>query len=345
MSGLIDMGLDLAAGAARFGWFYGLNQLVEREARLAGQRTRYRPKRPVPTRQQLLAEMAALVLADAAAVRDGLYPPSEDGAPALGRQLQRTRAMFQDLPRIFARRAAGIADSVRDENGAAEVPDYYAQDFHFQSGGYLSVESARLYDIQVETLFYGAANAMRRTALEPIAQALRGRDQRRLALTDVACGTGRLLRQIRLAWPALELTGIDLSQPYLDEAAGHLAGLRPARLMRADAAVLPLPAASQDIVTMVFLFHELPPQVRRDVTREIARVLKPGGRLVFIDSLQMGDRAGWDGLLEAFPVRFHEPYFRHYVTDDLDGMFADAGLTAEHQSLAFLSKVMVRTRS
>ena len=77
----------------------------------------------------------------------------------------------------------------------------------------------------------------------------------------------------------------------------------------------------------------------------IARVLKPGGRLVFIDSLQMGDRPDWGGLLEAFPVRFHEPYYRHYVTDDLDCLFADAGLVREQVRLAFLSKVMVRRRA
>ena len=48
-----------------------------------------------------------------------------------------------------------------------------------------------------------------------------------------------------------------------------------------------------------------------------------------------------DGLLEIFPARFHEPYFRHYVIDDLDGVFAEAGLRQDSTSLAFLSKVMV----
>jgi hypothetical protein len=51
-----------------------------------------------------------------------------------------------------------------------------------------------------------------------------------------------------------------------------------------------------------------------------------------------------DGLLEAFPQRFHEPYFRHYAIDDLDGLFAEADLAAEAQSVAFLSKVMVRRK-
>ena len=107
---------------------------------------------------------------------------------------------------------------------------------------------------------------------------------------------------------------------------------------------IPLPDASQDVVTCIFLFHELPPEVRRGVTAEIARVLKPGGLFVFIDSMQMGDKPAWDGLLEAFPVRFHEPYFRSYAIDDLDAMFANAGLDAQSTSRAFLSKVMVRRK-
>jgi SAM-dependent methyltransferase len=97
-------------------------------------------------------------------------------------------------------------------------------------------------------------------------------------------------------------------------------------------------------VTSVFLFHELPPDVRRAVAQEMARILKPGGLLVFIDSLQMGDRPGWDGLLEAFPRRFHEPYYRHYAIDDLDALFTEAGLLPQETATAFLSKMMVRRK-
>ena len=117
----------------------------------------------------------------------------------------------------------------------------------------------------------------------------------------------------------MRLKGLDLSRTYLDEARRHLKGLRGAELIEAAAESMPLADASVDIVTSTFLFHELPPEVRRAVTAEIARVLKPGGLFVFLDSLQMGDRPGWDGLIEAFPERFHEPYYRGYAIDDLDG--------------------------
>ena len=107
---------------------------------------------------------------------------------------------------------------------------------------------------------------------------------------------------------------------------------------------MPLPDASQDIVTSIFLFHELPPEARRAVAAEFARVLKPGGILVFMDSLQMGDKPGWDGMLEAFPVRFHEPYFRHYAIDDLDALFNSVGLAPCETRSAFLSKLIVRRK-
>lgn len=343
MTDTLGMAAQLAQNAVRFGWYSGVGWLMAREARRLGAPPRYAPQRPVPGNAAVMAELRALFLADAAAVREGLYPQSEP-AGSLADHLQSLRAMFADLPAAMHRRMSVDTHSAAQHAGTDGLPDYYAQDFHFQTGGYLSEESARLYDVQVETLFYGAAGAMRRAGLRPIAAFMRGKDQRATGLLDVACGTGRFLREVRLAYPALRAKGLDLSQAYLEEARRHLEGLRPVAFMAANAESMPLAGASQDIVTAIFLYHELPGEVRRRVTAEIARVLKPGGLFVFIDSLQMGDRPGWDGLLEAFPVRFHEPYYAHYATDDLDAMFTAAGLEPLETSYAFLSKIVARRK-
>ncbi len=344
MSDALGMAARLASNSIRFGWYYGLNQLLDRRAQRLHARPSFRPERPVPTRQELLADLGRLFIEDAARVRDGIYAAGEEMPGTLPDYFVRLRELMADLPAALQRRAGRDATSARAQPSAEGLPEYYTQDFHFQAGGYLSDDSARLYDLQVETLFYGSAAVMRRAGLAPISRFLKGRDQRRLALLDVACGTGRFLRQVRLAFPALKLTGLDLSRPYLHEAERHMQGLRPAKLVAANAETIPVSDASQDIVSCIYLFHELPPAVRRRVTSEIARVLKPGGLLVFIDSLQMGDKPGWDGLLESFPVRFHEPYFEHYASDDLGAMFTAAGLEDESTSLAFLSKVMVRRK-
>lgn len=340
----VAMAAQLGGNALRFGWYLAVNRWMDRLAQTSGSRPTYRPSAPVPSQRELFASMAELLLADARAVRDGIFPPTMPEAAEFGRDFGRIREMIADMPGALARRTERDPGTARTVAPSGNLPEYYVQDFHYQTGGYLTEHSARLYDVQVETLFYGTANAMRRAALRPIAEAAAGRDQRKVSLLDVACGTGRLLRDIRLAWPAMTLTGLDLSAAYLDESRNHLRGLRSANLIEANAESIPLPSESQDIAVTVFLYHELPPEVRPRVTAEIARVLKPGGHLVFIDSLQMGDKPGWDGLLEAFPVRFHEPYYRHYTIDDLDSQFMSAGLAPVAGTTAFLSKMMVRRK-
>jgi len=341
----LQQAAQIAGNTARFGWYYGINWLLDRRVEQLGGKAVYRPSQPVPGRQELLADLANVFLADAKAVREGLYPPMTDETGSLADHLARLRLMMADLPEAVRRRQSADAGTARREPAAEGLPDYFTQDFHFQTGGYLSEDSAKLYDVQVETLFYGSANAMRRSGLRPIAEFVRGRDQRQLSMLDVACGTGRFLRQVRLAFPAMKLTGIDLSAAYLDEAKRHIGDLRPAAFVTANAEQLPFADASQDIVSCIFLFHELPALVRRRVAAEMARVLKPGGILVFIDSLQLGDRPGWDGLLEAFPHRFHEPYYEQYTSDDLDRLFSDAGLAPVSSAPVFLSKLMVRRKA
>jgi ubiquinone/menaquinone biosynthesis C-methylase UbiE len=98
-----------------------------------------------------------------------------------------------------------------------------------------------------------------------------------------------------------------MSEAYLKHAQRHLKHWTWTRFVAGKAEAIPLPDNSQDAVTSTFLFHELPPKVRHITIRECARVLKPGGRLVILDSLQRGDHPDYDGLLELFPQNYHEP--------------------------------------
>ncbi len=69
-------------------------------------------------------------------------------------------------------------------------------------------------------------------------------------------------------------------------------------------------------MTCIYLFHELPPAIRRAAAAEMARVLRPGGLLVLTDSIQLGDRPSLDKNLARFE-EFNEPYYRSYVSEDL----------------------------
>jgi ubiquinone/menaquinone biosynthesis C-methylase UbiE len=112
-------------------------------------------------------------------------------------------------------------------------------------------------------------------------------------------------------------------------------------LVVANAEAVPLADASQDAVTASFVLHELPPKVRRLVFRELARVLKGGGRLVVLDSLQIGDEPDYDGMLDLFPQNYHEPYYASYIEEDFGAMAKACGLTHIRDVKAFVSKVMV----
>ena len=112
-------------------------------------------------------------------------------------------------------------------------------------------------------------------------------------------------------------------------------------LVVANAEAIPAPDNSCDAVTSIFMLHELPPQVRRTVIGEAARVLKPGGRLVLVDSLQRGDEPDYDGMLERFPQLYHEPYYQSYIGEDFPAIARRCGLAHRRDTKAFVSKVMV----
>src|SRR5262249_51318677 len=270
---------------SRVAWYVGhdfvMRRLAEEARRRAGARARPRAHtdRPVPDRSRLYADMATLFRQDLANVEAGIYRRRVDLDGSWPVFLERSRLFFEDLPQVHRRREGGHYRQVLSDHTRGKRPGYYLQNFHFQSGGWLTPDSARRYDTQVEVLFKGSANATRRQALVPLSELFAGRDQRGLRLLDIGCGTGRFLDFCKQAWPRLATVGIDLSEAYLVEAGRHLKRWGWLDLLVANVEAIPLADESQDAVTSIFTFHELPPKVRRAVLRECARVLKGGGRL------------------------------------------------------------------
>ena len=160
--------------------------------------------------------------------------------------------------------------------------------------------------MQVEVLFSGTANAMRRQCLVPIADFLQRQGPAPDARSSMSpAEPAASLRFVKQAFPRLAVTGSDLSAAYLEEARRHLKPYRDGRLVKPrKAEALPLPMQSFDIVTSIYLFHEVPPKIRRDIAREFARVLKPGGLLVFMDSLQTRRHAGLRRHARVVPGKF-----------------------------------------
>lgn len=104
------------------------------------------------------------------------------------------------------------------------------------------------------------------------------------SLLDLGCGAGLdLYLYAQKVGPSGRLFGLDLAQAMLDKARTNLAfvGVANVEWLHSPADEIPLPDNSVDIVTANGIYNLSP---NKDaVMREVARVLKPGGRTVFAE--------------------------------------------------------------
>nr|WP_070959999.1 class I SAM-dependent methyltransferase [Hyphomonas sp. Mor2] len=336
-----------AAQGLRAAWYGGQYALARRQS--AGFN---RPGEPVfkpenkPDTAALRSAYFDLFRQDRANVEAGVYPDPVRHDMRLRdapKSVRRARAFLQDVSEVDRRRLDRDGTEVRAHDAAdpKRFPTYYRQNFHYQTDGWLSEDSAEIYDHQVEALFTGAADAMRRAALAELVREVRGRDQRHTKVLDLACGTGRFMAQTLRALPRLKLTGVDLSPPYAQAARKAIRRWPQADVVEGMAEALPFEDEQFDHLISIYLFHELPPRIRPKVIAEAARVLKPGGAFIIADSLQFGDDDGLDGFLEYFPEGFHEPYYKGYLKWAFDPPMSETGFVSERLNLAFLTKVRV----
>jgi ubiquinone/menaquinone biosynthesis C-methylase UbiE len=245
---------------------------------------------------------------------------------------------------VVRRKKAGAFRDI-PEVDKQRYPAYYRRTFHWQTDGYFSDHSAEVYELGVELLFRGTADVMRRQIIPPVTRAIRAAGgASRVRLLDVACGTGRTLHQLAVAHPALRLYGVDLSPAYVRLARRRLADVGEAALAVENAEALPFADGAFDVVTSVYLFHELPRNTRRAVAREMLRVVRPGGLVVLEDSAQLAESAEIASALRAFPEEFHEPFYADYLEDDLAEVLREVGFSVESSEPQFVAKVVVARR-
>ncbi|MBC7105344.1 MAG: class I SAM-dependent methyltransferase [Firmicutes bacterium] len=135
---------------------------------------------------------------------------------------------------------------------------------------------ARRYDVLNTVLSLGRDRRWRRFAVGASGLGPGGRG------LDVACGTGMLaLEQARAVGPRGLVVGLDFSGEMLAVARRRLAPLPQVRLVCGDALALPFPDDTFDAATMGFALRNVA-DVPRAVA-EMARVVRPGGRVVTLE--------------------------------------------------------------
>ena len=301
-----------------------------------------------PNDQELITEirrsMESLERIDWQEAEAGIYPKSQLFEAPWLEWAKKYPLVWLDMPKTWERRKKNKTREIPRNVNEEDYPNYYLQNFHHQTDGYLSKHSAEIYDLQVEILFNGTADSMRRRILAPLKRGLKkylSKDSIKAKVLDVATGTGRTLQQIQGALPEVELYGLDLSGSYLKQASKYLSSRDGdlVQLTRGNAENMPYSSNSFQALTCVFLFHELPREARQNVLNECFRLLEPGGILVLADSIQIEDSPKFTPIMENFHKIFHEPYYRDYIIDDISLRLEESGFSAITSESHFMTKV------
>jgi len=311
-----------------------------------------------------LQEASAAIRQDLSFVKEGYYKAPYDMSP---RHRQWSPAYVADRGFRFIREAVGTMQRSREradtktwvEAGSDLYPKYYQHTFHYQTDGWLSSDSAEVYETSTETLFLGRQDGMQRTTLVHISRALErlraagGRGEPKLL--EIGCGTGRVMSFVRDNWPSLDVTVSDLSPYYLEKARENNAywerrfaqsstSLGRSTFVQANAEALPFEEESFDVVVSVYLFHELPAEAQDAVFADVSRVLAPGGVFVLTDSVQLGDRPYADTNMGRFGD-FAEPHYKDYIRRSLADLGRAHGLepfekevSSSTKSLSFIKR-------
>ena len=175
--------------------------------------------------------------------------------------------MAVTLPKAPAVDRESLRDAIRDEyKTVAQDPD---QGFHFHTGrrlaGILGYDESLLDGVPERAIesFAGTGNPFRMGSLGPGERVIAG----------------------RMVGPDGRVVGVDMTEPMLEKAteARTESGLDNVEFRKGYGEELPVPDGWADVVISNGVFNLMPDKL--GALREMARVLKPGGRLQLADIL------------------------------------------------------------
>jgi ubiquinone/menaquinone biosynthesis C-methylase UbiE len=162
---------------------------------------------------------------------------------------------------------------------------------------------------------------------------------------DICCGTGAGIRLLRPLCRG-RVVGLDFSQGMLEvcrQRAEDMPGSAPVELVRGEALAMPF-AEAFDLATCFGAFGHILERDEPRFVREVARVLRPGGRFVFVTSYlpSVMSPAYWvartfNAAMRLRNLLIRPPFIMYYLTFLLPGvrrLLEGAGLRVEERPLS-----------
>ena len=168
---------------------------------------------------------------------------------------------------------------------------------------------------------------------EALASRLDGADLAPGRIADVGCGAGAAFADLRRRFPRAEIVGADFSAEMLKLARAESDRVGNAKLILADAEFLPLESGSADLAWSN-LCREW---TGENFIPEVARILRPGGLLVFSTLGRDTLREARAALAAAGMERSAHDFFDLHDLGDslLHGGFAEPVMEAERLTLLY----------
>jgi ArsR family transcriptional regulator len=127
---------------------------------------------------------------------------------------------------------------------------------------------------------------------------------------DLGCGTGQV--SAALAPFVARVVAVDASPEMLQAARARVGAADNVDLRRGELEALPIDDGRLDVATLMLVLHHVPdPAV---ALREVARVLKPGGRLLLVDMLPH-ERENYRQQMGHVWLGFADEHLRRMLTD------------------------------
>jgi 2-polyprenyl-3-methyl-5-hydroxy-6-metoxy-1,4-benzoquinol methylase len=167
----------------------------------------------------------------------------------------------------------------------------------------------------VVTHFTYALQPSAAARLKFIGEIVRSVPQRRASVADLGCGSGVILSEILIMKPLWTGYGLDISESSIRYARGlaaHKQVAERASFRTGNIAKLPYPDQSLDLIVASEIIEHMPEPEK--VVKEIARVLRPQGKLVL-----------------TMPLESHTPAHAHTLSssEDLSALCEQAGLQVQ----------------